>query len=54
MKCTKCSAPMLCEQLSEQVFRYKCQKCGLTETADAQGRKLLTSAVPSFGRPLLG
>lgn len=42
MICVKCSAPMLVEDLGEGHKRYKCQKCGLSEVKDREGRKLLT------------
>ena len=42
MNCDKCNMPMLVEDLGEGHKRYKCQKCGLNEVKDPQGRKLLT------------
>ena len=42
MECSKCNAPRLCEDLGEGDKRYRCQKCGLNEVRDREGRKLLT------------
>ena len=44
MNCPKCQAPEVIVEASPdgKTQHLQCQKCGLNETRDAQGRKLLT------------
>ena len=57
MNCPKCKEAMLTEAVAPNKVKVTCQKCGLSEVRDTQGRKLLTEAdpeQPSAGRMLLG
>jgi ssDNA-binding Zn-finger/Zn-ribbon topoisomerase 1 len=56
LKCPKCGSRLIVEASADGKVRTEtCPKCGLTETKDQQGRKLLQEvpAVPQ-GRLLLG
>ena len=53
MNCPKCQAPGLLVEASPdgKTQHLKCSKCGLNETRDTQGRKLLTEIQPVSGGP---
>lgn len=60
MKCSNpnCDGQVLTESLGEGKVRVTCQKCGLSEVKDQEGRQLLTDDKGSMGgsprNPLLG
>lgn len=53
MKCSKCSAEVLTEDIGNGKVKCSCKACGKVETRDSAGRSLLTETTPARG-PLMG
>ena len=56
MNCPQCNEPGCLVESSPdgKTEKIKCQKCGLNEVRDKQGRKLLTEVLPARTETICG